>query len=457
MAAPAASSHTPALAAAPSIAADASPSVAPDAAAASAHIPRNAPTPIISGALSAFNASPTVQQQHHEHFGAFLTLHKQLKASRTAHAHFLEVTHKSDGSLPNSMKLRIVERARFPTVDDQPTFFKTELDELRRLEHDTAKQLTATLLGVKERHIKHLQAIANPQTFISTAIAKFAPYVKQFADVYDEQYKAGAAGAPAAAAAATVSTPLTFPRSEAIAHFEEKLRNRIDEEVIRLIQAEQLAKSTTAAKIAADHQAQEKVMTGGHTGETIDEIATRAAEKHLDKLLQIASPQLGRPNHDPASNPQLDALEAQPRAKKARIATPASRQASYIRTDHNDAPDDEDTSMSDSPSNPFRFNFPPSVFNTPKPLRGILKRRRANQHNEDEKDDRLSDNVDMEDISTVVPSSTSHSAYVPRAHVTFQRGGVPRNTQHRNQRARTANPAGASVKRGGERSITHRQ
>lgn len=461
MAAPAASSHTPALAAAPSIAADASPSVAPDAAAASAHIPRKSPKPTVAPALKAFIEWHTVQQQYNDHFGDFLTLSKQLKSARIARDAFDTVTHMSDGNLPRSLQLRIVNRTLFPTVAHQPNFFKPDLEALQKLELDTAKQIAATILAAKQRHIEHLQTLANPLAFVTMAVTKFTSIVTMYADAMDKAHTDGAAAAasPAAAAASTSEVPLSslFPRIDAIAHFERTLRERIDEELARQVQADHQAKTTAATKAAASHQAQETVMTGAHDGSSIAAIATREARKCVEAALKAALPQLPRSDRSIDPSSRTASPEAQPRIKKARTTTPASRQTANVRTDHNHAPDDEDTSMSDSPSNPFRFNFPPSVFITPKPVRGVLKRGRANRHSDDEKDDQQSDDVDMEDVSTVIPWSTSHPVRVPQRKVTFQRGGVPRNTQHRNQRSRTASPVVASAKRGGGRNSNRNQ
>lgn len=242
--------------------------------------------------------STTVAKQHYD--GAilpFLTLHKELQSAKESLEKFKVACNKRGAaqlSLPQSLKLSIVERARLPTVEGQPDMFKEELKELQSIESEATKRTAEVLLKAKEKHIAALQSKANAQSFKAKASSVYLEFLTQHAKEFDELQGASSTPNPAGPAAASASAgsaspasssqPLRFPLVEAQHHFEQHINSRVDSTVFDLLAKQQERLERKKRQHEESVAAKEQILQGATSGQTLTALANKAAQSAIAPL-----------------------------------------------------------------------------------------------------------------------------------------------------------------------------
>lgn len=104
---------------------------------------------------------------------AFRDAHKTLQERKDSLDKFLEACRKSKHSLPNSLQLRICERAKLPSVLSAPTLCSEETAELAKMEMETSKAVHDIVLKAKNKEIDHLTRTINVVSFAAAQIDAF--------------------------------------------------------------------------------------------------------------------------------------------------------------------------------------------------------------------------------------------------------------------------------------------
>lgn len=370
--------------------------------------------------LDCFNASENTQEQIRKHWMDFIDRHRILKKTRASLNSFSAIVHGSDGSLPRSMQLNIIKSARFPIIDGDPTFFRDAQTALRRIELTAAKEIASTMLTAKQRHVEHLTTLANPQAFLTTSVKAFTTYVNRFADDWDAQNKPLATTDTEQTATAPQGVAPTFPRQPAILHFETKLRNMITEHMTNEIHAKQIQTAIATAKAKAERAAQEDIVAGGNTHQTIADVATDVSNdlltktvKPLAKVVQQLQSKAARASH--AMTTTLAPAMRQQLKRKA-PTTSSSVPATNLAPISHVAPTHQP------------YSLDPVFFSTIADPNDARKRTRHNNLFSTTPNDNGSEIIED---SRPWRTSSSNPDRAPGRFSSFPSGGAPRNTQRR--------------------------
>lgn len=190
--------------------------------------------------------------------------------------------------LPASLKLQFVERSSFPTIASSPEFFKKEQDELKKLQMETSQRVYDILLAAKEKHIAHLiHTVSRTDLFIEEQLTLFRKLVEDNNLAYSGLSPASSSSAAAAAAAAASSASqntMCIPVELAVAHFKAHLTTVLAtksmEHFEHVVRHTEEKKQRRAAELAA----QEKVVSGSNTRESMTDISKREASSALRPL-----------------------------------------------------------------------------------------------------------------------------------------------------------------------------
>jgi hypothetical protein len=258
---------TSAAAAAPAPNAIASPA----SVAASAAVQAAATPPHEATLLAAFRQLPSVQLRYADAVGPLLSAAKALKDATATRERFTARCNRAAPALalPKSIALNLVARARLPSVEGEPAFFAACHAALADIEREATKKVYDALLAAKDKHIAHLKGLANAHTFTITAAASFRAFTAEYAATVDTSY-----GFP------------IFPVTAAVQDFERHLSVRTSESLLQAAEHAQAEKQNADAAALADRQAQEEVLAGAHSGQTITALANRAVDAKLLPLQQ---------------------------------------------------------------------------------------------------------------------------------------------------------------------------
>lgn len=185
-----------------------------------ATVPSSAPA-LASSALqllALFMRQPDTAARLHAAVGEYLDAAKALKEAEASLVKFDAACKKDGGlSLPRSLQLALVTRARLPTVAQQPAFFDETKAALLALERETHAQVYKLLHAAKQRHLQHLRAQANPQARMSAASAAYREFVTEHAAEIDARFQ----------------QPSLLPVDQAVTQFEQLLVDRMNEAILQ--------------------------------------------------------------------------------------------------------------------------------------------------------------------------------------------------------------------------------
>lgn len=242
-------------------------------------------------ALQTFQQSSTFTQCLDTAGKHFLDAHLDLQRAKAQLQKFQSRSANGTGSkLPNSLSLNIIGKLILPEVPGDASFYKDQLDVLRKLETDAQKTIFEQIVAARNKHIDHLAQQCNTQAFITREVSHFKQLVSTWADQYDTFNSASNQNSTIDPAAATASpNPNAFPLKVAIEQFETSLHLIAQKHAALTIEKLMDSKKKKEQQEAAQTAAQEQVLQGAHNGKTIESLATRVFQKNIKPVQQAIS------------------------------------------------------------------------------------------------------------------------------------------------------------------------
>jgi len=264
--------------------------------------------------------------------------------------------------LPKSLRLEMKSRARFTDVPGDDSFYANELDDIRRLERETSDKYYDILVKAKEKHIEHLGKKCNMKDFLPAVLKEFRLKGEEYASDWNKRNRVKDLRNPSDATFA-------FPVEKMFARFEKELMARLTAITRNQLHGKEEEKQQQADQLIQQHKAQESVLTGAHTGETIANVARKISLQHigpvaretadlkrkiddltnLTKLLMQQQQQAGRIKHPPRSNQVSHSKADSRRDDRHSDRRARDRSVSPPRANSKHSVADDDRSVSDSP------------------------------------------------------------------------------------------------------------
>ena len=257
--------------------------------------------------------------------------------------------------LPRSLRMTLVKKVKWTPVAEQEKFYAADNAMLEQIEREASIKIFDAITEGKKRRIAHLAAACNVRAFTAQATQLYEDFVRSQTAYFNSVY--GAEIDPSSAS--SLATPAdSFPVREAVAHFAQHLETQIMG-LVMLKGAELIAlqeKKLLAAQ--AEREAQETVMAGAHSGQTIKKVVDRSIDdrqplvdkrviEQVDKrFAQLAKPlaQHAQPNQKPktarpvqppkAKATAANALASAHPSTSAAAAAPASKVQSHKSRRH---------------------------------------------------------------------------------------------------------------------------
>jgi hypothetical protein len=235
--------------------------------------------------LQHFRDAERTKTMHTDASKRYLDICAKLQDAQKRLSDFQSEKLSGSSVLPRNLRIGITDRINkshtLPNVNNDPSFYKEERDALSKLERETEQSIYTILEKAKEKHIANLTKEKQTNTFITREVKTFTAYVTQYANAFDDMCTPSDTSALVTTTVSDLSDvpSNTFPQQEAITHFENQLHTLINEHLALLVAKKFDDAAERERQQAADIAAQEKIVQGAHTGETLTALAQRAAEK----------------------------------------------------------------------------------------------------------------------------------------------------------------------------------
>jgi hypothetical protein len=184
-----------------------------------------------------------------------------------------------DFSLPHSLKVKIIANLQLPIVSEDTSFYKEQIDILRKIERDTEKTIFDQIIIARTKHIEYLSKQMNPLSFTSNEVIGFTRIVNDWGDRHDSIYQI-----------TTSSTDLlmihenVFPRKEAIAQFNKDLAKFVNDHISLQIQQSITLEAREKQNAMDNTAAQATMLEGAHTGRTIKDLSKQTTEEAMGPI-----------------------------------------------------------------------------------------------------------------------------------------------------------------------------
>jgi len=198
-----------------------------------------------------------------------------LTAALASRERFVNAGNKQGGmkQLPAKLDWKLSKAVHLPSEGVPAGFFASDLTALRAIEHEATEKAYDALLAAKDKHIAHLQQRCVQRGFVATAAEAFRPHLQRIAEAYNRESQADPL--------APSQSGFTFPIAHVASYFATELQARLTAQTLAKVQADSLEQQRIAGERAQEHQAQETVLNGASTGQTIAMVAERAVQKQL--------------------------------------------------------------------------------------------------------------------------------------------------------------------------------
>jgi hypothetical protein len=232
--------------------------------------------------LTQFVAMPTVQQRYTDAENEFMTGQQELRQAREERDKFKSACTAQSPAirLPSSLQMKLVKRAKLTPVPGDAAFYRDQTTALQNIETEAAAKIFETLLAAKDKRIAYLLTRASPLSFLSRKSQEHKAFVSAYAADFNSSFDA----TPSSASASSVSS--TFPIAEVVQHFDDHMARRTNELIMLNVQVLQERREAKIKATVEESKAQEKVLAGAHTGESIAMLADRAVKQQVAPLQQ---------------------------------------------------------------------------------------------------------------------------------------------------------------------------
>jgi hypothetical protein len=272
-----------------------------------------------------FLSLPNTQQLFEAAATKYRAASAEWKHADSALKKFVAVCTK-DGSaisLPGRLRWKLVEQSQLFAVADNDAFYAKEIADLKQIEKEASERAYDALKRAKEKHVAYLRQICNAQSFIASSMEEFRKYVTRFASELDTLYGSAPSAAAASAAAAAVSSSVTSHSrhfiDSAVAAFVQHMHQQVNRHVVEHSDQAVAEDDRKAADSAAKHNAQETVLAGATTGQTITALISRQLQpvvQTVQRLQQQRPKQAAQSGTVPAAAAHLGPIRPQISGKK---------------------------------------------------------------------------------------------------------------------------------------------
>ena len=283
----------------------------------------------VTAAMQQFFDAPAVQQRLTaacNDFSAATAAHQKAIEGRD---HFVNSGSKNGGSkqLPAKLDWKLCKSAHFSLDAVSANFYATEKTTLRTIEREATEKAFDALLVAKNKHIAHLQQRCILPQFVKTATQDFLPELRRIADSFNTETQVDVN--------ASSQTGFAFPTEAVANYFRTELHRRLNAQTLAAVDAKQREAQRLANQQTEEHKAQEQILAGAHSGQTIKLIAEQAVNKHLAPMQRQLDQILQRmqPPFEPQSSRQPPSPMKQPRhrAPHSNASSSQHKQTSHHR------------------------------------------------------------------------------------------------------------------------------
>jgi hypothetical protein len=222
-----------------------------------------------------FFAAPLVQQRLTEACTSYSAAISALQKARDAREHFVNSACKGGGSkqLPKKLQWKLTEQLHFPTDSMPGDFFRSHQEKLRAIEREATEKAYEALLAAKDDHVAALLQRTNLAHFVAATSAEFSKTLTQMATEFNEQINTNPM--------APSQSDFAFPTADVARYFHRELINRLNAQTLERVAAQAAEQQRLSAARAEDSKAQELVLAGAHTGQTISMLAQKQIQQSL--------------------------------------------------------------------------------------------------------------------------------------------------------------------------------
>ncbi len=283
------------------------------------------PPPFVSAATQQFFNAQAVQQRLTAACAKYSAAAAALQKATEARDRFVNSGSKNGVSkqLPAKLDWKLSKTAHFSSDAVPAEFFASDRTTLRAIEREATEKAFDALLAAKEKHIAFLKQHSSVREFVNTAAAEFLSELKRIAADFDSRSQADAN--------ALSQAEFAYPLNAVAAYFNSELHKRLAALNIAAGEAKLLQEHRLAEQRSEEYKAQETVLTGAHTGQSIAFVAEQAIDKRLAPVfrqLEALSKQL--PLHQ--SRPPPPAKQhSRHRAPPSDASSSQARQAPHHR------------------------------------------------------------------------------------------------------------------------------
>lgn len=242
--------------------------------------------------LTSFLALADVQQRYAQPRTVLFAALDEHQHAQELLAKFKAICTPPSIRLPASLALNIVKRCKLVAPPSDPHFFATDVAALQAIEKEATERVYSVLLEAKTKHLKMLHTAAQPSLFTARTLIAHTEFVREYAADTDTLY------VPASQSAA--SSASAFPIDDAVAHFTAHLHSEVAAVTALSVEQRRAAREQQAAAQAAERDAQETVLAGAHTGESIRSIAIKAVRSEMAATASTHSSKAASSSHHSA-------------------------------------------------------------------------------------------------------------------------------------------------------------
>lgn len=203
--------------------------------------------------------------------------------------------------LPKSLSVDLISKVKFPTVAEQPNFFKATTDAIHEAQQKAEAAIYTALHDARQRYVEYTSSRCSQPAFIASTVANFKSTAEKFAAEYKSLHSA------------------ELPVAAAVSAFERHVTDVVTRIALEEV-GKQIARVEAEEKDKADDAtAQEHILAGAHNGNTIRAIAQQVAREEI----RHARKQL------PKDAQQLQSAAPHPRSAADRSSSHSSSQQQH--------------------------------------------------------------------------------------------------------------------------------
>jgi len=283
--------------------------------------------PDATSAHQQFLAAPAVQHRLAAACDRFNTAADQLQKATLARDRFIAAATKQGGAkqLPVSLRWKLSESIKLGQQSVPDGLYADDLAQLRAIEQDATDKAYDVILSARDKHLAHLKSQCNMRDFISSEAQSFQPVLEAQAREFNALINIDEFAASQAS--------FSFPTAAVAAHFASELQRMLQAQTLAKVDASQQQQQLALQRQAEEYKAQEVVLAGAHTGETIAKLAQQQVDKAVTpimKQLQQIQKQLQQSGR---KRPAEGEHPLQPRSQHARASSPPAPSSSRHRRD----------------------------------------------------------------------------------------------------------------------------